>query len=69
MPIPDPPLSARLKWALFRAKRRANHRGEPRPTADDLFTALIDEQGGLSARLLDDASVDREAARAVFGGA
>ncbi len=65
-PTPDPPLSPRLKWALFRALRRANRRGDAKPTADDLFAVVLDEPGGISARLLDEASVDRDAARATL---
>jgi Clp amino terminal domain, pathogenicity island component len=65
-PIPDPPLSPRSKWALFRAQRLANRRGDAKPTAADLFAAVLDEPAGLSARLLDEASVDRDAARATL---
>ena len=63
-PVPDPPLSPRLGHVLFRARRRAALRSDSRPTADDLFAALLDEPGGIAAQLLDEASVDKDAVRA-----
>jgi uncharacterized protein len=67
-PNPDPPLTPRSVQVLLRAGRRASARPDPRPTPDDILVALLDEHGGLAARLLDDSAVDREAVRASIAG-
>ena len=67
-PSEAPPLSPRSLQVLMRAQRRAASRPDPKPSADDLFVALLDQRGGASARLFDEASVDRDAVRAMLAG-
>jgi RNA polymerase sigma factor (sigma-70 family) len=59
-----PPLTPRMYWVLLRAWRRATTRSEEKAQPDDVLVALLDEPGGEAARLMDQASVDREALRA-----
>ncbi len=63
-PSAAPPLTPRSLQVLLRAARRAQSRPDPRPTSDDILAALLDEPGGLAARLFDDSAVDRDAVRA-----
>jgi RNA polymerase sigma factor (sigma-70 family) len=62
-----PPLTPRSLHVLMGAGRRAQSRPDPRATADDILAALLDEPGGLAARLMDDSAVDRDAVRAGLG--
>jgi ATP-dependent Clp protease ATP-binding subunit ClpA len=63
-PSLDPPLTPRSCQVLLRAEQRAGSRPDPRATPDDILAALLDETGGLAARLMNDLKVDREAVRA-----
>ena len=63
-PNPAPPLSSRSVRVLVRAGRRAQSRPDPKATPVDILAALLQERGGLAARLMDDSAVDREAVRA-----
>ena len=63
-PKPNPPLTPRSRQVLLRAEKRARGRDDPRATPDDILAALLDEGGGLAARILDDSAVDRTAVRA-----
>jgi RNA polymerase sigma factor (sigma-70 family) len=67
-PSEAPPLSPRVLQVLMRAQRRAASRPDPKPSADDLFVALLDQRGGTAAHLLDEASVDGDAVQAMLGG-
>lgn len=59
-----PPFTPRSVQVLVRAERRASARPDPRPTTpEDILAALLDERGGLAARLMDESGVDREALR------
>ena len=60
-PNPAPPLSSRSVRVLVRAGRRAQSRPDPKATPVDILAALLEERGGLAARLMDDSAVDREA--------
>jgi hypothetical protein len=59
-----PPLTARMYWVLLRAWRRATARSGEKARPEDVLVALLDEPGGEAARLMDQASVNREALRA-----
>lgn len=64
----SPPLTPRMYWVLLRAWRQAEARSEEKARPDDVLVALIDEPGGVAARLMNQASVDREALRASLAG-
>lgn len=66
-PAASPPLTPRMYWVLLRAWRRAEARSE-KAGPDDVLVALLDEPGGEAARLMNQASVDREALRASLTG-
>jgi len=63
-PSAAPPLTPRSCQVLLRAERRAGSRPDPRATPDDILAALLDETGGLAARVVSDFAIDREAVRA-----
>lgn len=63
-PNPAPPLTPRSVQVLVRAGRRASSRPDPRPLALDIVAALLEEHGGLAARVIDGSGIDREAVRA-----
>jgi hypothetical protein len=60
----DPPPTPRSRQILLRAGQRAQSRSDPRATPHDILAALLDEPGGLAARLMDNLEVDREVVRA-----
>lgn len=73
--VSDTPLSGggasftpRVSHVLWTAGRRARSRPDSRATPDDLLAALLDERGGVAARLLDQATVDRDEVRARLAG-